>query len=70
MTRRHAHRWMLGNPESREIEGRCACGQVRTFPATASTDYQGRVVSQSTKAQTEESQALMAHARSLTAEPR
>ncbi len=72
MTADHTHRWLLGTPADRVVEGRCSCGAVKEFPAYIPADYAGtrhrsRAAS---KAQSEESKALMSHAMSALAEPR
>ncbi len=72
MTDDHAHRYQLGDPVDRVVEGRCPCGAVKQFEAylPAGTYYRSHPVGRETNAQREESTALLSHARSLLAEPR
>ncbi len=68
MTRPHVHRWELGEPVGRDVWGQCACREVRRFNAYIPADAaQRHHVHRPSRAQDEESRALMSHAQSLAA---
>ncbi len=71
MTHGHIHRWQLGTPEARRVQGRCRCGRTKSFAAYMATDaHLHSRKGKASRAQVDEATALLSHALSLVAVPR